>query len=86
MRLRREEFYKHGDISSWLTAPIFGLRYARSKDAERVLDQAVQLQLARSTDQIEIQRISDRLKQVLPSDDPFWRRWLFFAEQAGAKL
>lgn len=86
VRLRREEFYKHGDISSWLTAPIFGLRYARSKDAERLLDQAVQLQLARSTDQIEIQRISDRLKQELPTDDPFWRRWIYFAEQAGAKL
>ena len=44
VRLKREEFYKHGDVSSWLTAPIFGLRYARSKDAEHILDQAVQLQ------------------------------------------
>ena len=24
VRLRREEFQKHGDVSSWLTAPIFG--------------------------------------------------------------
>ena len=86
VRLKREEFYRHGDVSSWLTAPIFGLRYARSKDAERVLEQAMQLQLARSTDRIEIQRVSDRLKDVLPSDDPFWRRWIYFAEQAGAKL
>ena len=86
VHLRREEFYKHGDVSSWLTAPIFGLHYARSKDAERVLEQAMQLQLARSTDPIEIQRVSDRLKQVLPSDDPFWRRWIYFAQQAGAKL
>ncbi len=44
VRLKREEFYKHGDVSSWLTAPIFGLRYAGSKDAEHILDQAVQLQ------------------------------------------
>ncbi|MDE0103528.1 MAG: AAA family ATPase [Bryobacterales bacterium] len=86
VRLRSEEFYKHGDVSSWLTSPIFGLRYARSKDAERVLDDAVQLQLDHSTDRLEIQRISDRLKKVLPSDDPFWRRWIYFAEQAGAKL
>ena len=86
VRLRREEFYKHGDVSSWLTAPIFGLRYARSKDVERVIEQAMQFQLARSTDHLEIQRVSDRLKQVLPSDDPFWRRWIYFAEQAGAKL
>ena len=86
VRLKREEFYKHGDVSSWLTAPIFGLRYARSKDAERILDQAVQLQSVRSTDRVEIQRVSDQLKRVLPSDDPFWRRWVYFADQAGAKL
>ena len=86
VRLAREEFYKHGDVSSWLRAPIFGLRHARSKEAEGVLDQAVQLQLARSTDRIEVQRVSDRLKEVLPSDDPFWRRWIYFAEQAGAEL
>ncbi len=86
VRLKREEFYKHGDVSSWLTAPIFGLRYARSKDAEHILDQAVQMQSVRSTDRVEIQRVSDQLKRVLPSDDPFWRRWVYFAEQAGAKL
>ncbi len=86
VRLNREEFYKHGDVSSWLTAPIFGLRYARSKDAERVLEHAMQLQLARSTDQSEIQQVSDQLKKVLSSDDPFWRRWIYFAEQAGATL
>ena len=86
MRLRREEFQKHGDVSSRLTAPKFGLRQARAKDAERVLDQSIQLQRARSTDQPEIQRVSDQLKKVLPSDDPFWRRWVYFAEQAGAML
>jgi len=86
VRLRRETFAKHGDVSLWLTSPIFGLRHARSKDAESVLEEAVQLQLARSTDQQEIQRISAQLKNVLPSDDPFWRRWIYFAEQAGAKL
>ena len=86
VRLNREEFHKLGDVSSWLTAPVFGLRYPRSKDAELVLEQATRLQLARSTDRAEIQRVSDRLKEVLPSDDRFWRRWVYFAEQAGAKL
>ena len=86
VHLGREEFYKHGDVSSWLTDPIFGLRYARSKEAESILEEAMQLQLDRSTDQFEIQRISDELTKVLPSDDQFWRRWIYFAEQAGAKL
>lgn len=86
VRLNREAFHKLGDVSSWLTAPVFGLRYPRSKDAELVLDEATRLQLARSTDRAEIQRVSDRLKEVLPSDDRFWRRWVYFAEQAGATL
>ena len=86
VRLSREEFHKHGDVSSWLTAPVFGLRHARSKDAELVLSRAMRLQSARSTDRAEIQRVSDRLKEVLPSDDRFWRRWVYFAEQGGAKL
>ena len=86
VRLNREEFHKLGDVSSWLTAPVFGLGYPRSKDAELVLEQATRLQLARSTDRAKIQRVSDRLKEVLPSDDRFWRRWVYFAEQAGAKL
>ncbi len=84
VRLNREEFHRLGDVSSWLTAPVFGLRHPRSKDAELVLEQAARLQLARSTDRAEIQRVSDRLKEVLPSDDRFWRRWVYFAEQAGA--
>ena len=86
VRLDREEFHKRGDVSSWLTAPVFGLRHARSQEAELALSRAMRLQSARSTDRAEIQRVSDLLKEVLPSDDRFWRRWVYFAEQAGAKV
>ena len=86
MRLRREEFQKLGDVSSRLTAPILGLRHARSENAERVLDQAIQFQRACSTDQPKIQWVSDRLKKILPSDDPIRRRWVYFAERARAML
>ncbi|WP_419165377.1 AAA family ATPase [Candidatus Palauibacter sp.] len=86
VHLEREDFIKHGNVSSWLTAPIFGLGHARSKEGEQVLDEAVQLQLARSYDRKKIQMASDRLREVLPSDDPFWRRWTYFAEQAGVDL
>ena len=86
VRLKREAFHKRGAVSSWLMAPVFGLRYAGSKDAEDALDQAIQLQQDRSSDRIEIQRVSDILKEVLPSDHPFWYRWIYFAEQAGVDL
>ena len=86
VHLEREDFYKRGSVSSWLTAPIFGLRHARSKEAEEVLDEAIQLQVAGSDDRSEIERGAKRLVEVLPSDDPFWRRWMYFAEQAGVDL
>lgn len=84
--LTPEEFFKHGDVASWLTAPIFGLGYAGSADAERVLDRAMQLQLERSTDQVRIQQVSNELVEVLASDHPFWRRWTYFAEKVGVEL
>ena len=84
--VERLDFQKRGDVSSWLTAPEFGLRYARSKEAERVLEEATALQLDQATDAGEIERVSQQLLKVLAPDDPFWRRWTFFAEQAGVDL
>ena len=84
--VERLDFEKRGDVSSWLTAPEFGLRYARSREAERVLEKATALQLEQSTDAGEIEKVSQQLLKVLAPDDPFWRRWTFFAEQAGINL
>ena len=84
--LEEARFHKRGNVSSWLTGPVFGLSHARSVEAEKALESAVALQLERSTDPHAIGIISDRLREVLPDDDPFWRRWIYFAEQAGVKL
>lgn len=86
VHLDRERYYKRGDVSSWLTAPIFGLRHARSREAEQALDEAMQLQAARSEDRNEIHRVSKQLMGVLPADDSFWRRWTYFAKQAGVEF
>ena len=34
--LEETPFVKYGDVSGWLTSPLFGLRHARSREAERV--------------------------------------------------
>ena len=81
-----QEFVKYGDVSSWLTSPVLGLRYARSKEAERAIERAKQIQLSRKPDRSEVEEVSLELMEVLPPDDLFWRRWTFFAEQAGVKL
>jgi len=80
------EFQKYGDISAWLTSPVFGLKHARSRDAEKAIERAKTIQLAPTPDVSEIQEVSDRLRQLLASDDPFWPRWTYFAERFGVVL
>ncbi len=84
--LEFHEFTKYGDASSWLTSPVVGLPSARSTEAERAIERANELQLSRSPDRSEVEEVSRRLMDALPADDPFWRRWTYFAEQAGIEL
>ena len=84
--LESQEFAKYGDVSSWLTSPAVGLRYARSREAEAVIEHAKQIQLSRTPDRSEVKEVSLKLMKALPADDPFWRRWNYFAEQAGVEL
>ena len=84
--LESKEFAKYGDASSWLTSPIVGLDSARSKEAERAIERARKIQLSRKAKRSEVEEVSLQLMEVLLPDDPFWRRWAFFAEQAGVKL
>ena len=49
VRLERMDFHKYGDISGWLTSPIFGLSHARSRDAEIAIERAKALQITGRT-------------------------------------
>ena len=80
------DFHKYGDISAWLTSQVFGLRHARSREAERAIEKAKAVQLTQDPDASVVKMISDDLCRLLPPDDPFWRRWVFFAEQFGIEL
>ena len=80
------EFQKYGDISAWLTSPVFGLRHARSRDAEKAIEAAKAIQLNPTPDFSEIREASDMLRHLLAPDDPFWPRWTFFAERFGVDL
>jgi hypothetical protein len=71
---------KHGDVIGWLTSPIFGLKEARSLEAEVVLDAAEAFMAADAEAQPENLRTEENIQQemrrVLPGDDPIWSRWL----------
>jgi AAA domain, putative AbiEii toxin, Type IV TA system len=83
IKLEETPFVKYGDASGWLTSPLFGLRHARSREAERAIEDAKALQQQDDPDPAKIAEVSRRLQQQLADDDKFWPRWLFFAEQHG---
>lgn len=81
-----KDFVEHGLVDYWLVSPTFNLRYPTNAPAEKLIDEAKRLQLEKDPSINEIRRVSDGLSSVLPSTDPFWVRWLFFAERHGVEI
>lgn len=84
--LEETPFVKYGDVSGWLTSPVFGLQSARSREAESAIEAAKSLQLQADPSADEVAAVSARLKLYLADDDKFWPRWLYFAEQNGVAV
>lgn len=84
--LLKEDFIKYGQINSWLTSPIFNMGQARSKEAESVINEAKNLQLDDAPSDEDVKRIHGKLIDNLSQTDPFWPRWVYFAEQHGVNI
>lgn len=81
-----ESFIKYGQVNAWLTSPIFNLNQARATGAEQAINEAKSLQLAESPSDADVQAVHQKLLQNLAQNDPFWPRWIYFAEQHGVVL
>lgn len=81
-----ENYIKYGQINEWLTSPIFNLNQARSTDAEQIINEAKALQLKDEASDADVQAAHQKLLDCLAQNDPFWPRWIYFAEQHGVKL
>ena len=76
---------KQGDTVNWLVSDVFGLKQARSREAE----QAIEAAEAYMRDDLNIlpAHLQDRdaihkeLKRVLAGHDPFWPRWIVKTEK-----
>ena len=84
--LAEENFIKYGQVNSWLTSSIFNLKQARATDAEQAIDEAKALQLSNDPSNDDVQAAHKKLLQCLSQNDPFWPRWIYFAEQHGVEL
>ena len=81
--LTEDEFIKRGPISSWLISKQFGLIEARSISGEKAIEEAKSLQLEDDPSDTAVKIAHDNLVQNLSQDDPFWPRWIYFAESHG---
>lgn len=84
--VQEEDFIKYGQINAWLTSPLFDLAHARSVEAEKAIELAKQLQLADKPDKDAIKKAHEALVKYLSQNDPFWPRWIYFAEQNGVDI
>ena len=83
--LEKPDFVRYGSVNSWLTK-MFNVRYPYSIEAEHTMEKAKKLQLKEHVTQEEVQEMSEYLQKYLPDHDPFWLRWLLFAEKYGVEL
>ena len=79
--LEKLDFIKHGHINSWLTSRIFGLDQPRALKAEEIIKQAQGLQMQDNPDKTRVDEVHHQLLNELSADDPFWPRWIYFAEK-----
>ena len=79
-------FQRRGTVDSWLSSGIFEIARPGSKDRETVIEEAIELQQMENPSAEAVQEVNDRLSRILSSEDPFWVRWIFFAQSYGISL
>ncbi len=79
-------FELRGGVDSWLHSGLFGLVEPGSGPREEAIRNALRLQESQETTMKEVEAATERLKDLLSAEDPFWIRWVFFAESYGVTV
>ncbi|MEJ7699779.1 MAG: AAA family ATPase [Pyrinomonadaceae bacterium] len=83
---KEKDFVEYGLVDYWLVSPTFNLKQPRNTSSEDAIERAKKIQLQDNPNIDEIKKISDELSKNLSSTDPFWARWVFFAERYNIEL
>ena len=72
---------KQGDVIGWLTSEVFGLKQARSQEAEQAIEAAQAWMRKEDMNQFPEnlrtkEKIHQQLLKLLPGHDPFFPRWI----------
>ena len=83
--LNDEQWQKQGDVVNWLVSSIFGLKQARSLQAEIAIEAAEAWmrgdKAGLPTDLNTENKLNSALEKVLPSGDHFWPRWVVWSSK-----
>lgn len=87
--LREVPWAKQGDTVNWLVSDVFGLKQARSREAEQVIEAAEALMrgddMSNYPDHMRSkEQIHAELVRLLPGHDPFWPRWIVSTQRGNA--
>ena len=85
VKVERVPWQNFGDASSWLTSDVFGLGAARALEAEKAIQKALNAIELAEMDPKKLKSLHQDLRRVLKDTDPFWPRWLYYAEKKGVK-
>lgn len=83
---RSVPFEPRGTIDSWLSSGIFEVRRPGSTEREVAIDAAIRLQQEEEPIQSAVEEVTKQLQRHLPTEDPFWARWVFFAQSHGVTI
>jgi hypothetical protein len=87
--VKEQPWAMQGDVINWLVSDSFGLRQARSLDAERAVEAAEAWMRndhhALPPELATKEAIHAELQRVLAGHDPFWPRWIVKLEKAGGR-
>ncbi len=72
---------KQGDATGWLISEVFGLKQARSLEAEKAIDAATRLMRSGAVAHDKKYIVYQQLINTLPPEDPFWPRWIMYEEK-----
>jgi predicted ATPase len=86
VKFEEKDFVKYGLVDYWLVSPTFNMKQPLNKPAEIAIEKAKKIQLQDDPNVEEIKRISEELSGTLAQTDPFWVRWVLFAERYGIEL
>jgi hypothetical protein len=81
-----KDFVEYGLVDYWLVSPTFNMKQPRNVPAQNWIEKAKEIQLQDEPDVGEIEEISKGLSETLAAIDPFWVRWVFFAEKYDVEL